>query len=114
MTKAAYAPPPAAGPAPEVKTLVKPVANAIAILRYVGQQGGVHTATSVAKALGINTSTCFSILRTLHAEGMVVFDRTGKTYAIGFGLTKLIRSMPANDHLEAVRPDVYDLAERWV
>jgi DNA-binding IclR family transcriptional regulator len=97
----------------EVKTVVKPVANAVAILRYLGQSNGPHTATHIAKVLGINTSTCFNILRTLVGEGVVDFDRVGKTYSIGFGLAKLIKTIPLNDHIQASRPFIHDLAEDY-
>lgn len=97
----------------EVKTVVKPVANAVAILRHLGQSSAPLTATHIAKALKINTSTCFNILRTLVGEGVVDFDRVGKTYSIGFGLAKLIKTIPLNDHIQAARPHIHDLAEAY-
>ena len=96
------------------KNIVKPVANAIRILRYLNQTGKPARTTQVARVLSINTSTCFNILRTLVAEGVVDFDSVSKTYRPGLGLLKLVgSSLREGQRLETARPLLHDLAERF-
>src|ERR1700694_5800610 len=59
--------------------LVKPVDNAIRIMRHLSISGRAHTLTRIARDLGINPSTCFNILRTLTAAHMIEFDLEAKT-----------------------------------
>jgi hypothetical protein len=96
----------AEGPIPgtAVKTLVKPVANAIRILRLLGEVGRPVRASEVSRELSLNPSTCFNILRTLVHEGLVDFDETGKTYETGYGLQELVsRGLSGSKRLAAVR-----------
>lgn len=89
----------------EAKTVVKPVQNAIAILRHLADSGEAHTATTIARVLGINTSTCFNILRTLAKESVLVFDPVAKTYKIGSGILRLASSAISEEsRLDATRP----------
>ena len=44
-------------------TVVRPVSNAVGILKYLGRTGNAETVTNIARTLNINTSTCFNILR---------------------------------------------------
>ena len=95
---------------PELKIAIKPVINALAILRYLSD-GNASTATKIARDLGINTSTCFNILRTLSSEEVIVFDRTSKTYKIGPGILQLASSVMTEDtRLAAARPILQDFA----
>jgi DNA-binding IclR family transcriptional regulator len=99
--------------ATDVKTTVKPVSNAINILKDLGQSGAPATLTQIARRLRINTSTCFNIMRTLVAEGVIDFDPVAKTYVIGFGLLKLVRNaISETEHLAAAKPYMHELAER--
>lgn len=75
------------GPAPT--TLVKPVDNAIRILRFLSVIGKASTVTLIARELKINPSTCFNILRTLVWNGVIDFDSTTKTYKTGLGAVDL-------------------------
>jgi DNA-binding IclR family transcriptional regulator len=94
-------------------TVVRPVSNAVSILRHLGRSGGAETVTNIARTLGINTSTCFNILRTLVAEGMLVFDERSKTYAIGLGVVQLAQhALSENGKVEVVRPLLHEVAER--
>lgn len=70
-------------------TLVKPVDNAIRILRYLSVIGKATTVTLIARELKINPSTCFNILRTLVWNGVIDFDSTTKTYRTGLGAVDL-------------------------
>lgn len=97
----------------ELRTAVKPVSNAIHILRYLGRAPGARSVTQIARALSINPSTCFNILRTLAFEGVIEFNAQAKSYRIGIGLLKLVRNIVVEDaHVAAVRPLMRELAER--
>ncbi len=75
---------------PAPATIVKPVDNAIRILRHLALTGGKpSTVTLIARELKINPSTCFNILRTLVWNGMLEFDRNTKTYTLGLGAVDL-------------------------
>ena len=69
---------------------VKPVVNAIRILRLLSQAGRPERAVDIARQLDINPSTCFNILRTLAAEDMVEFNAMSKRYSAGLGLARLV------------------------
>lgn len=89
----------------EVKTVVKPVQNAIAILRLLTDEREGKTVTQVARALAINTSTCYNILRTLAGEAIVSFDPLRKTYEIGLGIMKIAGgAISEESRLAAARP----------
>lgn len=103
---------PSKATSPTVKTVVKPVANAIGILRYLGEVGAPSTVTQIARHLNINTSTCFNILRTLVGEGVVDFNARAKSYSVGLGMLKLVKNVYAEDqHVAAAAPLLRELAE---
>ncbi|MBT8411047.1 MAG: IclR family transcriptional regulator [Octadecabacter sp.] len=77
---------------PVAPTVVRPVVNAIGLLRHLGGTGTPASVTQLARLTGINTSTCFNILRTLVAEGLLVFDEETKTYQIGIGAIEIAQS----------------------
>lgn len=79
-----------AGPKP-----VRPVSNALAILRHLATEGRPVRAAQVSRDLRINPSTCFNILRTLVRERMLDFEPQGKTYALGPGVVDLAERMLA-------------------
>lgn len=102
------------GADPKLKNMVKPVANAIRILRYLGQSGRPARAVHIARDLKINASTCFNILRTLVAEGVIDFNHIAKTYTIGFGIVKIAESvLSEGERVSAVKPYMRELAERF-
>lgn len=95
-------------------TQVKPVANAIRILRYLSQIGMPSRASQIARDLRINTSTCFNILRTLAAEGILEFNPYSKTYAIGLGLVKLVdNTLSDGKRISAAKPLLREVAEKY-
>lgn len=64
--------------------------QAIRILRYLG--GRTHRpwgVSELSRALQVNKSTCFAILKTLEQHGLVVADRATKKYALGTALIEL-------------------------
>ena len=71
-------------------TLVKPVSNAIRILRHLSQVGKPERSLDIARQLSINPSTCFNILRTLVQEDVVDFSPLSKRYSVGSGLARLV------------------------
>lgn len=92
-------------------TPVKPVINAIRIVRHLAAIGHAARATQIARDLAINPSTCFNILRTLAAEGVLLFDAVAKTYAVGEGLLGLVdRDVAEQRRLVAARPILSQLA----
>lgn len=65
--------------------IVRPVVNAIRIMRLLAIADKPLTAAQIASTLGINRSTCFNILKTLADERAIEFDRAGKTYFMTVG-----------------------------
>ncbi len=94
--------------------MVKPIINAIRILRHLTETATPERAADLARLLSINPSTCFNILRTLVAEEIVEFDRRAKTYSAGLGLAKLVGNMVTEgQRLEAARPLMQEFAARF-
>ncbi|MBB3219944.1 IclR family transcriptional regulator [Pseudoduganella umbonata] len=90
---------------------VKPVVNAIRILRFLTASGSPARAADIARELAINPSTCFNTLRTLVAEEMLDFDPLSKTYTTGLGLAKLVEQLVTQgQRLEIVRPLMQEFA----
>lgn len=65
--------------------IVRPVVNAIRIMRLLAGADTAQTAAQVAAALGLNRSTCFNILKTLADERAIDYDRAAKTYFMTVG-----------------------------
>lgn len=89
------------------------VVAAARILRFLAGHRRPAGATEVARALTLNPSTCFNILRTLSAEGLTTFDPDAKLYSLGLGLAEL--AAPALDGvvpLRLVRPHLEALAQQ--
>lgn len=98
----------------DARKLIKPVSNAINILRLLAAEGRPATSTQIARRLGINASTCFNILRTLTYESLIEFDDVAKTYRIGLELGKLAgTALQQGERVSAARPLMHDFAERF-
>ncbi|WP_242153557.1 IclR family transcriptional regulator [Sphingomonas sp. BAUL-RG-20F-R05-02] len=98
----------------EPSVVVKPVVNAIRILRHLNEMGSPGRAISIARALSINASTCFNILRTLASEQLVQFDPLSKTYTPGIGLTTLVGNfLSERQRIAAVSPLMASLAAKF-
>lgn len=104
MPSAAIHPP--AGPARTVGALVQ----ALRVLRHLAATGTPLGVSAIARATGLNGSTCFNILRTLTAEGLVRFDAQEKTYRLGMGLLELAIGMMGMNPGELIRPEIERLA----
>ncbi|WP_296261270.1 MULTISPECIES: IclR family transcriptional regulator [unclassified Pseudomonas] len=92
---------------------VKPVSNAIRILRHLSQAGTPERSVDLARILGINPSTCFNILRTLVMEDVVDFNPLSKRYSAGLGLARLVEQLVTQGQRVAfAKPLLQDLAAR--
>ena len=97
-----------------VGVIVKPVVNAIRILRYLTEKGAPERAADIARHLAINPSTCFNILRTLVAEDMVDFNPLSKTYTTGLGLASLVEQLVTQgQRLQMALPSMREAATRF-
>lgn len=64
--------------------------HAAAILHYLRTNGNRPAPMmEVARALGMNNSTCFNILRTLAAERLLEYESDTRLYSLGSGLVEL-------------------------
>lgn len=86
------------------------VVHALRILRHLAGRGRPEGVTAIARATEINTSTCFNILRTLAAEGLVSFDAEAKTYRMGLGAMELAAGLIGASHTDLIRPEMERLA----
>lgn len=84
--------------------------QALRILRHLSAQGTPEGVSAIARAAGVNGSTCFNILRTLAAEGLVVFDPVAKTYRLGLGVLELAIGLLGANPGDLIRPELERLA----
>jgi len=93
---------------------VKPVVNALRILKHLSALHRPDNVTNIARSLNLNTSTCFNILRTLAAEQVVDFNETSKSYAIGLGIAQLAHSaLSDGGKIEVFRPAIEEIAQTY-
>jgi DNA-binding IclR family transcriptional regulator len=87
------------------------VVNAAKILRFLQAIQEPATVTQITRAVKINPSTCFNVLRTLIQEDFVQFDTTAKTYQLSFGLVALARGvLEHNPTLHLLKPKIEELS----
>ncbi|MCB1405621.1 MAG: IclR family transcriptional regulator [Rhodobacteraceae bacterium] len=94
-------------------TLTRPVGalvHALRILRHLAAQGTAEGVTAIARATDVNGSTCYNILRTLVAEGLVIFDPADKSYRLGLGLVELAVGVLGANPGDLIRPELERLA----
>lgn len=84
--------------------------QAMRILRFLAAHGAPEGVSVIARASGVNGSTCFNILRTLSTEGVVHFDPATKTYRLGFGVLELATGLLGTNPGELIRPELERLA----
>lgn len=90
------------------------VANAAKILAHLGAATTPLRLTQISRPLGINTSTCLNILRTLVAEGFVRLDPAAKTYGLGRRIVELARhALNQGENIGALRPAMDALAQKY-
>ena len=92
---------------------VNAVASAIKILFHLSAIDAPIGATPLARVLGLNTSTCFNILKTLVRDNLVEFDERTKGYSIGMGVVDLAKGLFSRDiDVSAVRPMMEQVAQK--
>tara|TARA_R110000850_G_scaffold277147_1_gene424687 strand:+ start:51951 stop:52745 length:795 start_codon:yes stop_codon:yes gene_type:complete len=92
---------------------VKPVVNAIRILRFLSESAAPERAVDIARKLEINPSTCFNILRTLVNEDMVDFSPMSKRYSAGLGLARLVEQfVTQGQKVQMAKPLLENFAAR--
>jgi len=98
--------------AAESRPVIRTLAYAIAVLRYLGNMDGRAGVNAIARAAHISPSSCFNILKTLVAEDLVTFEQSTKTYAIGLGTADLARTaLSRADLISVLRGPMERLAE---
>jgi len=85
--------------------------HALRILRHLAAQGRPEGVSAIARATGVNGSTCFNILRTLAAEGLLVFNPADKSYRPGLGLVELAVGMLGANPADLIRPELERLSQ---
>jgi len=110
MHKEAAAPARSTADKPKGK-LVGAVVSAAKVLRFLRSTQGPATVTQITRAVKINPSTCFNILRTLIQEDFVQFDATAKTYQLSLGLVALARgALEQSPELHLLKPRIEAMA----
>src|SRR5690606_29897484 len=99
-------------PTPErPEKLVGALSSGLAVIRYLAATGAPVGVTRVARDVELNSSTCYNILKTLVHEGLVTFDESTKTYAIGIGLVELAKgALEQASYVRLLRPHLEALA----
>jgi len=91
--------------------VVGAVVNAAKVLRFLRSTQGPATVTQITRAVKINPSTCFNILRTLIQEDFVQVDATAKTYQLSLGLVALARgALEHSSELHLLKPRIEAMA----
>lgn len=98
----------------EATGLVGSVVQALSVLRYIARTREPAGVTAIARALKINPSSCFNILRTLVAEGFLERDDDTKTYILGVAPLDLARSViDENGAFPYLRPEMQRVADAF-
>ncbi|MVW70986.1 IclR family transcriptional regulator [Bordetella sp. 15P40C-2] len=83
------------------------------ILRHLSSAPTPLGVTRIARDLGLNSSTCFNLLKTLVQERLVTFDEDTKTYRMGLGLVELAKgSLEQASYVRLLKPHLQELANR--
>lgn len=87
-------------------TYVGAVGNTLHIMRHLAHAAQPQGAAQIARETRINTSTCFNILRTLVAEGVMEFTEATKTYRLSMGILEFALPVLGTNPLDLIRPDL--------
>ena len=92
---------------------VPAVLHTVAILRYLQDVGNKPTPMmEIARALEINTSTCFNILKTLASQRILSYDEDTRKYTLGLALIELASLVDNYGHLLAAAQAQADIVAR--
>lgn len=91
------------------------VKAAVDILRYVANSKVPVGVNKIAEGVERYPSTCYSILKTLEAEGFVTFDPEAKVYGLGLAalLELLHKAQKDNRLLRFAKPALLEIAARF-
>lgn len=96
------------------RPLVGSVVQAAAVLRHLGRLERPQGVTAIATRLGISTSSCFNILKTLAAEDLATFDPQTRAYGLGPGAIELARTALGRDEVvRAARSAMHEIAKMY-
>ncbi|WP_197277175.1 IclR family transcriptional regulator [Sphingomonas profundi] len=101
-------------PAPVAAAKPSVVTTTVAVLRLLASTERPIGVNAIARELSLAPSSCFKILKHLHAEDFVDFDTLTKGYSLGSGAISLARN--ALDPLKAfsiVRPRLEQTASSY-
>jgi DNA-binding IclR family transcriptional regulator len=83
------------------------------ILRFLQRAKEPVSATQIARAVGMNASTCFNLLRTLVDEDFVALDEQTKKYILSLGVVALAKgALDQNLDLKVLQPRLQEFALR--
>ncbi len=90
------------------------IRRAAAVLRLLGKSDAPLGLNAIARALGLNPSTCLYVLRALVAEELVGFDPDTKRYALEAGVLTLARQwLRRNQFPDLAQPVLDRLAQQF-
>lgn len=97
---------------PQRKPGVPAVLHTVAILRYLQSVDNHPSAmTEIARALEINASTCFNILKTLASQRILSYDEDTRRYTLGTALIEFASLVDSHGRvLQAAQAQVDRLA----
>ena len=93
---------------------VPAVRRAVAILDHLGRHADGHSASNIARHLGIIPSTCLHILRELSAGHLVAFEPNGKLYKLGWEVLSLAKQLSRHDpFIQSAQPRLNRFAQQY-
>jgi DNA-binding IclR family transcriptional regulator len=91
--------------------VVGALASGLAVVRYLSIAATPVGVSRISRDLGLNSSTCFNLLKTLVHERLVTFDEATKTYRVGLGLVELAKgALETASYARLVHPHLESLA----
>jgi DNA-binding IclR family transcriptional regulator len=92
--------------------MVRSITSAMAILRFLaGKNGHAQSLSAISRAVRMSMSSCFNILKTLAAEGLLSFDPKTKKYALAALPAQFFAAAPRlNDWISELGHQLRDVA----
>jgi DNA-binding IclR family transcriptional regulator len=92
---------------------VNGLVSGLRVIRHLSRAQAPMGVNQIARALSLNPSTCFNLMKTLVSERLAEFDPETKNYHLGYGVVALARDCMERDSLGGlVRPHLESLAAR--